>query len=209
MVRAKFGLEYLHRPTVERLGLVVLALVLEQFGEVIVVSCNVGMILAENLFVDLHGPTKERLGLVILALVLEQTGEVIVVSCNVGMILAENPFVDLDGPTIERLGLHVAREVMVRKRQVVQRRGSLSGIWAKCRGHKTQCRFFEGGGSGVVAHHLCQSSGTLGILPVVWLQPRGAGIVSTSRAPVDPLLGQLTGLEDRARLDHIGLRLNL
>src|SRR5262249_50300137 len=30
-----------------------------------------------------------------------------------------------------------------------------------------------------------------------------------SRAPVDPLLGQLTGLEDRARFDHIGLLFNL
>jgi hypothetical protein len=33
--------------------------------------------------------------------------------------------------------------------------------------------------------------------------------VSISRTPVDPLLGQLTRLEDRARFDHIGLRSNL
>src|SRR5262245_62656814 len=46
-------------------------------------------------------------------------------------------------------------------------------------------------------------------LPVAWLQPRGAGIVSISRAPVDPLLGQLTGLEERARFDHIRLLSNL
>src|SRR5215831_16906339 len=110
MVRAKFGLEYLHRPTIERLGLVILALVPKQTGEVVVAGSNSGMILAENLFVDLDGPTIERLGLVILALVPKQTGEVVVAGSNSGMILAENLFVDLDGPTIERLGLHVARE---------------------------------------------------------------------------------------------------
>jgi len=33
--------------------------------------------------------------------------------------------------------------------------------------------------------------------------------VTISRAPVDPLLGQLTGLEDRARFDHIRLLSNL
>src|SRR5262249_44444814 len=104
MVRAKFGLEYLHRPTKERLGLVMLSLGLKQTGEVVVADCNGGMILAESLFTDLDGPTKERLGLVILALVLKQNGEVAVVPRNVGMILAANLFIDLDGPTIERLG---------------------------------------------------------------------------------------------------------
>ena len=69
MVRTKFGLEYLDRPTKERLGLVILALGPKQLGEVVVVGCNVGMVLAENLFIDLDGPTIERLGLVILALV--------------------------------------------------------------------------------------------------------------------------------------------
>src|SRR5215813_5071206 len=110
MVQAKFGLEYLQRPTKERLGLVILAFGLKQVSEVVVAGCNVGMILTENLLVDLDGPTKERLGLVILALGLKQEGEVAVADCNGGMILAENLFVDLDGPTIERLGLHVARE---------------------------------------------------------------------------------------------------
>jgi len=57
--------------------------------------------------------------------------------------LAENLFADLYGPPIERLGLHVAREVIVRKRQVIQRLGSFCGIWAKCRCHQTQCRFIE------------------------------------------------------------------
>src|SRR5262249_58670531 len=103
MVRAKFGLEYLHRPTKERLGVVILALGLKQTGEVVVADCNGGMILAESLFVDLDGPTIERLGLVILALALKQTGEVVVDGRNVGVILAENLFVDLDGPTKERL----------------------------------------------------------------------------------------------------------
>src|SRR5215831_4947069 len=103
MVQTKFGLEYLHRPTIERLGLVILALVRKQTGEVVVADCNGGMILAENLFTDLDGPTIERLGLVILALVLKQTGEVVVAGRKVGMILAENLFGDLDGPTKERL----------------------------------------------------------------------------------------------------------
>ena len=84
MVRTKFALEYLNRPTIERLGLVILALGLKQTGEVAVVGCNAGMILAENLFVDLDGPPTERLGLVILALVLKQNGEVVVPVCNVG-----------------------------------------------------------------------------------------------------------------------------
>jgi hypothetical protein len=61
MVQTKFGLEYLHCPPIERLGLVILALVLKQTGEVVVADCNVGMILAENLLVDLDGPTIERL----------------------------------------------------------------------------------------------------------------------------------------------------
>jgi hypothetical protein len=55
-------------PTIERLGLVILALVIKQKSEVVVAGCNAGMVLAENLFVDLDGPTIERLGLIILAL---------------------------------------------------------------------------------------------------------------------------------------------
>src|SRR5262249_58742658 len=105
MVQTEFGLEYHNRPLIERLGLVILALVPKQTGEVVVIDSNVGMILAESLFVDLDRPTIERFGLVILALGLKQTGEVVVTACNVGMILAENPFVDLDRPTIERLRL--------------------------------------------------------------------------------------------------------
>jgi hypothetical protein len=88
MVQTKLGLEYLHGPTKEQLGLVILALVLMQEGEVAVVGCNDGMILAENLFVDLDGPTIERIGLVILALGLKQKSEVVVADRNVGMILA-------------------------------------------------------------------------------------------------------------------------
>src|SRR5262245_25552659 len=61
----------------------------------------------------------------------------------------------------------------------------------------------------VIAHLVRHYSGMLGVLPVVWLKPCRAGIVSISRAPVDPLLSQLTGLEDRARFDHIGLLFNL
>src|SRR5262249_57817950 len=99
MGRAKFGLEYLHRRTIERLGLVILALVPKQTGEVVVAGSNSGMILAENLFVDLDGPTIERLGLVILALVPKQTGEVVVPDRNRGMILAENLFAHDGGPT--------------------------------------------------------------------------------------------------------------
>src|SRR6516164_6274215 len=89
MVQTELGLEYLDRAPIQRLSLVVLALVLKQNGEVVVVGCNGGVILAENPFVDLDGPTKERLGLVVLALGLKQTGEVLVAGCNVGMILAE------------------------------------------------------------------------------------------------------------------------
>jgi len=47
MVETKFGLEYLHRPTIERLGLVVPSLVPKHESEVIVAGCNVGMILVE------------------------------------------------------------------------------------------------------------------------------------------------------------------
>ena len=61
-------------PTIERLGLVILALGPKQFGEVVVPGHNGGMILAENLFTDLDGPTIERLGLIILALGLKQEG---------------------------------------------------------------------------------------------------------------------------------------
>ena len=99
MVQTKFGLEYLHRPTIERLGLVILALVLKQEGEVVVADCNVGMILAENLFIDLDGPPIERLGLVILPLCPKQFAEADVIPSNGGMSLAESLFIDLDGPT--------------------------------------------------------------------------------------------------------------
>src|SRR5262249_39808220 len=98
---------------------------------------------AENPFVDLDGSTIERLGLVILALVLKQTGEVVVPGRNGRVLLAETLFADLDGSTIERLRLPVTRQRMGRERQVVQRRGTFSGIWAKCRGHQTQRRFLE------------------------------------------------------------------
>src|SRR5262249_43636134 len=98
MVRTEFGLEYFQRPTNERLGLLILALGIKQTGVVVVISCNVGMILAESLFTDLDGPAIERLGLVILALGLKQKGEVVVTDSNGGMILAENLLVDLDGP---------------------------------------------------------------------------------------------------------------
>src|SRR5215471_7903249 len=75
----------LDRPTIERLGLVILALGLK----VVVPNRNVGIILAESLlFNDLDRPTIERLGLVILALGLKQTGEVVVTPSNVGMVLA-------------------------------------------------------------------------------------------------------------------------
>jgi hypothetical protein len=52
----------LNGPTKERLGLVILALLCKQNGEVVVIPSNVGMIPAESLFADLNGPTKERLG---------------------------------------------------------------------------------------------------------------------------------------------------
>jgi hypothetical protein len=58
MIQTKFGLEYLHRPTIKRLGLVILAPVLKQTGEVVVQDRNSGMVLAESLFIDLDGPTK-------------------------------------------------------------------------------------------------------------------------------------------------------
>src|SRR6516165_1700926 len=87
MVQTKFGLEYLHRPTIERLGLVILALDLKQTGEVVVIDSNVGMILAERLFIYLDGPTIEWFSPVILALVLKQKGEVVVIDSNAGMIL--------------------------------------------------------------------------------------------------------------------------
>ena len=48
--------------TKERLSLVILALGSKQFGEVVIVTCKVGMILSESLF-DLDGATNERLGL--------------------------------------------------------------------------------------------------------------------------------------------------
>src|SRR6516164_4223847 len=86
MVQTELGLEYLDRAPIQRLSLVVLALVLKQNGEVVVVGCNVGVILAENSFVDLDGPPIKRLGLIVLALGLKQTGEVVVVSSNSGMI---------------------------------------------------------------------------------------------------------------------------
>ena len=59
---------------------------------------------------------------------------------------------------------------------------------------------------GVIAHCICRSSGLLRVPPVVWLQPWGTGIVSIRSTPVDPLLGQLTSLEDCLRFDHICLR---
>ena len=127
MVRTKFGLEYFHRPTKERLSLVILALVLKQSGEVAVIGCNGGMILAESLFIDLDGPTKERLGLVILALILKQGGEVIVIGCNGGMILAENPFMCLDGPPKERFGLGILPVVLKQTREVVGPDRNLGG----------------------------------------------------------------------------------
>ena len=63
MILAENLFMYLDGPTIERLGLVILALLSKQDGEVVVPDRNVGMILAENLFADLDRPTKERLGL--------------------------------------------------------------------------------------------------------------------------------------------------
>ena len=63
MVQTEFGLEYHNRLSIERLGLVILALGPKQTGEVVVPDRNVGMILAENLFTDLDGLPIERLGL--------------------------------------------------------------------------------------------------------------------------------------------------
>jgi hypothetical protein len=42
-------------------------------------------------------------------------------------------------------------------------------------------------------------------LSVAWLQLRGAGTMSMSGAPVDPLVGQLSGLEDCAGFGDISL----
>src|SRR6266576_421097 len=92
VVQTKFGLQYLHRPAIERLGLDILALGPKQAGEVVVAVCNGGMILTKSLFIDLEGPPIERLGLVMLALVLKQIGEVVVIPRNVGVILTENLF---------------------------------------------------------------------------------------------------------------------
>ena len=98
----------LDRPPIERLGLRVLALVLKQKGEIVVVRCNVGMILAEGLLVDLDRPSKERPrprrtcpGPQ--ALRRDRCNR----DRNVGMILAESLLVDLDRPSIERLGLGI------------------------------------------------------------------------------------------------------
>src|SRR6516165_5717448 len=94
MILAESSFIDLDGPTKERLGLVILALVLTQTAEVVVARRNVGMILAESSFIDLDGPTIERLGLVILALDPKQTREVVVASCNGRIILAEGLFAD-------------------------------------------------------------------------------------------------------------------
>ena len=92
MILAESSFIDLDGPTKERLGLVILALILTQTAEVVVARRNVGMILAESSFIDLDGPTIERLGLVILALDPKQTREVVVASCNGRIILAEGLF---------------------------------------------------------------------------------------------------------------------
>jgi hypothetical protein len=66
MLWAKAGLEYIYCPPIERLGLCIVALVPKQSAEIVAGEPNVGMILPENLFVNLDGPPKERLGLGIL-----------------------------------------------------------------------------------------------------------------------------------------------
>jgi hypothetical protein len=48
MVQTELGLEYLDGPTIERLGLLIFALLLKQEGEVVVLDRNVAMILAEK-----------------------------------------------------------------------------------------------------------------------------------------------------------------
>ena len=70
----------------ERLGLGILA-ALKQSGEIVVCASNVGMILAEGLFVDLDRASKERFGFAILPLVLKCTRQIVVSASNVGMIL--------------------------------------------------------------------------------------------------------------------------
>ena len=69
MVWAECVLGNLDRPPIQRLGLVILALGFKQDGEVVVEVRNGGMIVAENLFVDLDGSTIEPLGLIVLTLV--------------------------------------------------------------------------------------------------------------------------------------------
>jgi hypothetical protein len=51
-------------------------------------------------------------------------------------------------------------------------------------------------------HLKCEYSGLPRVPPVAWLQLCGTGIVGIGGAPVDPLLGQLTGLEDCLRFDQ-------
>ena len=84
MILAENLFANLDGPPIERLGLIILALGLKQFGEVVVPGRNVGMILAESLFTYLDGPTIERLGLIILALVLKQASEVVVTGSKSG-----------------------------------------------------------------------------------------------------------------------------
>src|SRR5262249_18827786 len=143
MISAEGLFTDLDGPTIERLGLVILALVLKQTGEVVVARRNVGMILAESSFVDLDGQAMERLGLVILALDPKQTGEVVLASCNGRIILAEGLFADVGRSPVARVRLPLAGRELIRKCQVVQRRGSFSVIWAQCRGHQSQCCFVE------------------------------------------------------------------
>jgi hypothetical protein len=84
MILAESLFTDLHRPTIERLGLVILILLLKQTSEIVVPDRNVGMILAERLFSDLDRPPIERLGLGILALVRNQKAEVIVAGATSG-----------------------------------------------------------------------------------------------------------------------------
>ncbi len=93
------------RPAHQRLRLGEAVRGLEQGGQVVEVSGDVGVFRSEALFVDRQRPAHQRLRLGEAVRGLEQQGEVVEAYGNVGVFRSEALFVDRQRPALQRLRL--------------------------------------------------------------------------------------------------------
>src|SRR6266702_1966287 len=105
---------------VERLSLLVLALVMVELCQGVETLCCIGVVRAQHLFSDGQGPLVEGLGLLELALLVVEGGQVVEQEIGVGMIAPMHFFSNDERILLEWLGFSVLSTIFQVEPRVIQ-----------------------------------------------------------------------------------------